>query len=270
MRVIPSLSQLCKDMTGYDFIELFLQSKFRSKIKVMGGDKLRIDAEVFADFFKPTVSRIISHLAYMLTKPVVQGCAAILMVGGFSESPMLHEKVKSSFRNMKVILPDEAAVLKGAVIFGHEPTTITERICKYTYGEGSTHRYSKRCNHPIGRVQMDENGDLRCYDLFITHVKAGQSVKMDEEQPEMISTPITDDQTAIGVDVYASSLTNPQLTTEDGCNLIGKLRVPISDTSSGSNHKFGISFIFGGTEIVVKVVDKESGEIMLKSVDFLG
>jgi hypothetical protein len=46
--------------------------------------------------------------------------------------------------------------------------------------------------------------------------------------------------------------------------------VPISDTSSGRKHKFGTSLIFGGTEIVVKVVDKESGEIMLKSVDFLG
>ncbi|XP_060588441.1 heat shock 70 kDa protein 12B-like [Ruditapes philippinarum] len=271
MRVLPSLSTLCKDMAGLDFTELFLRSKFRSKIKVMG-DKLRINAEVFAEFFKPTVDKIISQVADLLTKPAVQGCASILMAGGFSESPMLQEKVKSSFRNMSVIVPDDAvlAVLKGAVIFGHEPTTITERICKYTYGYGTTHTYSDSCSHPKGRVEQDGNGDLRCYDIFSIFVKAGQSVKVDEEQPEEICRPVRDDQTAVGFGIYASSSTNPQLTTEDGCNHIGTLTVPISDTSSGRNHEFGISFIFGGTEIVVKVVDKESGEIMLKSVDFLG
>ncbi|XP_060570709.1 heat shock 70 kDa protein 12B-like [Ruditapes philippinarum] len=271
MRVIPSLSKLCKDLAGLDFTELFLQSKFSSNSKVVG-DKLRINAEVFAEFFKPTVSKIISHIADLLTKPAVQGCAAILMVGGFSESPMLQENVKSSFRNMNVIVPDDAglAVLKGAVIFGHEPTTIIERICKYTYGYATSHRYNDRCNHPKGRVEKDRNGDLRCYDIFAIHVKAGQSVKVDEEQPESIGTLVTDDQTSFVVNVYASSSTNPRLTTEDGCSLIGKLTVPISDTSSGRKHEFGIRFIFGGTEIFVKVVDKESGEIMLKSVDFLG
>jgi hypothetical protein len=106
--------------------------------------------------------------------------------------------------------------------------------------------------------------------LFDIHVKAGQPVKLNEEQPEKILKPITDNQPNIGLEIYSSSSTDPHLTTEDGCSLIGKLTIPIPDTSSGRKHEFGIIFIFGGTEIVVKVVDKESGEVMLKSVDFLG
>ncbi|XP_060570705.1 heat shock 70 kDa protein 12A-like [Ruditapes philippinarum] len=194
------------------------------------------------------------------------------MVGGFSESPMLQENVRSTFQDLKVVIPDEAGlvVLKGAVIFGHQPTTITERICKFTYGKNITHKKRKSCKHPETRVEKDDNGDLRCHDIFDIHAKAGQSVKLDEEQPEIISKPVTDDQTKITFKIYASTSTNPQLTTEDGCSLIGKLTVPISDTSSGRDHEFGTSFIFGGTEIVVKVVDKDSGEVMLKSVDFLG
>ncbi|XP_060588439.1 heat shock 70 kDa protein 12A-like [Ruditapes philippinarum] len=265
------LSDLCHEFTETDLRELVRQSRFESKVQVLK-DKFRIDGDVFNEFFEPTVRKIISHVENILTKSSVDSCDAILMVGGFSESSVLQVNVKSTFKHLKVIVPDEAglAVLKGAVIFGHKPTAITERVCKLTYGEKITHRYRESCKHAKGRVEKDDNGDLRCYDIFETHVKAGQSVKVDEEQPEMISTPITDNQTAINVNVYASSTTNPQLTTEDGCKRIGTLTVPISDTSSGRKHEFGTSFIFGGTDIVVKVVDKESGEIMLKSVDFLG
>ncbi|XP_060570465.1 heat shock 70 kDa protein 12A-like [Ruditapes philippinarum] len=271
IRLSTYLFKLCKKFRKNDLKDLLPQSGYESKVKVLP-DKLRLDSDIFNEFFEPTVREINSYVDNLLTESSVDGCAAILMVGGFSESSVLQKYVKSTFKHLQVIVPNEAdlAVLKGAVIFGHKPTTITERICKYTYGYETTHTYSDSCNHPKGRVEKDENGDLRCYDIFITLVKAGQSVKVDEEQPKKICTPITDDQTAIGFNVYASTSTNPQFTTEDGCSLIGQLRVPISDTSSGRNHEFGISFICGGTEIVVKVVDKESGEMMLKSVDFLG
>ncbi|XP_060592798.1 heat shock 70 kDa protein 12A-like [Ruditapes philippinarum] len=271
IRLSTSLSELCKEFRETDLRELLSKSRYESKVKVLQ-DKLRLDSDIFNEFFEPTVREINSHVENILKESSVDGCAAILMVGGFSESSVLQKNVKSTFKQLKVIIPNEAnlAVLKGAVIFGHKPTTITERICKFTYGEGSSHRYSARCNHPKGRVKKDENGDLRCYNIFDILVKAGQSVKVDEEQPEQIFTPIIDNQTNISTTVYASTSTNPQLTTEDGCKLIGTLTVPISDTSSGRNHEFGASFIFGGTEIVIKVVDKESGEMMLKSVDFLG
>ncbi|XP_060591180.1 heat shock 70 kDa protein 12A-like [Ruditapes philippinarum] len=271
MRFPASLSDLCLEVEETELSELIRQSRFESKVQVLR-DKLKIDGGVFNEIFEPTVRKIISHVENLLTTPSVDGCAAILMVGGFSESSVLQTNVKSTFKHLKVIVPDDAglAVLKGAVIFGHKPTTITERICKLTYGKRFSHRYSESCKHRKGRVEKDNNGDMRCYDLFDIHVKAGQSIKVDEEQPEVIYTPITDNQTRVTTKVYASSSTNPQHTTEDGCNYIGSLTVPISDISSGRNHKFGTSFIFGGTEIVVKVVDKESGEIMLKSVDFLG
>ncbi|XP_060570707.1 heat shock 70 kDa protein 12B-like [Ruditapes philippinarum] len=271
MRFPASLSDLCLEVEETELSELIRQSRFESKVQVLR-DKLKIDGAVFNEIFEPTVRKIISHVKYLLTTPSVDGCAAILMVGGFSESSVLQTNVKSTFKHLKVIVPDDAglAVLKGAVIFGHKPTTITERICRFTYGKNTSHRYSESCKHRMGRVEKDKNGDIRCYDLFDIHVKAGQSIKVDEEQPEAIYTPITDSQTRITAGVYASSSTNPQHTTEDGCKRIGTLIVPISDTSSGRNHEFGISFIFGGTEIVVKVVDKESGEMMLKSVDFLG
>ncbi|XP_060588445.1 heat shock 70 kDa protein 12A-like [Ruditapes philippinarum] len=221
MRFPASLSDLCPEVKETEFRELIRQSRFESKVQVLR-DKLKIDGDVINEFFEPTVRKIISHVENILTESSVDGCAAILMVGGFSESSVLQRNVKSTFKHLKVIVPDDAglAVLKGAVIFGHKPTTITERICKFTYGHGFSHRYNESCKHRKGIVEKDENGDMRCYDLFDIRVKAGQSVKVDEEQPERICTPVTDDQTALAINVYASTSSNPQLTTEDGCNLI--------------------------------------------------
>ncbi|XP_060570470.1 heat shock 70 kDa protein 12B-like [Ruditapes philippinarum] len=136
MRIPVSLFELCLVLKETELRELILQSRFESKVQVLR-DKLRIDCEVFKEFFEPTVRKIISHVENILTECSVDGCAAILMVGGFSESSVLQKNVKSTFKDLKVIIPFEAnlAVLKGAVIFGHQLATITERNCKYTYGE---------------------------------------------------------------------------------------------------------------------------------------
>jgi hypothetical protein len=168
IRLPSSLSELCQEFRETGLRELLLQSRFENKVQVVR-DRLKIDNDVFNEFFEPTVCKIISHVKNLLTTPSVDGCAAILMVGGFSESSVLQENVKSTFKDIKIIVPDEAglAVLKGAVIFGHKPTTITERVCKFTYGEEVVHEYSESCKHPKGRVKIDEYGDLLCYNIFI-------------------------------------------------------------------------------------------------------
>jgi actin-related protein len=51
--------------------------------------------------------------------------STILMVGGFSDCPLLHERVTSEFPKLNVICPSDAVatVLKGAVMYGHNPIT---------------------------------------------------------------------------------------------------------------------------------------------------
>jgi hypothetical protein len=49
------------------------------------------------------------------------------MVGDFSDSPLLYKRVKSEFPKLNVICPSDAvaAVLKGAVMYGHNPELIS-------------------------------------------------------------------------------------------------------------------------------------------------
>lgn len=70
--------------------------------------------------------------------------------------------------------------------------------------------------------------------------------------------------------MFASENPDVDLVTEPGCTQIGKLSVPIPDTTLGKNRRFGLSFLFGGTEIEVKVVDKATEKEYKTFVDFLG
>ena len=60
----------------------------------------------------------------------------IVMVGGFSESRCLQREISRAFPNKYLVIPEDPglAVVKGAVIYGHDPKAIVSRIARYTYG----------------------------------------------------------------------------------------------------------------------------------------
>ena len=160
MKIPSALNDSCRRVNGRDIKTHVASGKWKEKVTFLS-DKCRVAPELFREFFDGPVNRIIDQLKTVTRR--VRDVSTILMVGGFSESDILQCRVKHTFPNMKVIIPNEAglAVLKGAVIYGHEPETITSRICRYTYGvdtcvpfvPGKVHF---RC-HKIGSMVMGEN-----------------------------------------------------------------------------------------------------------------
>ncbi|XP_052235934.1 heat shock 70 kDa protein 12A-like isoform X4 [Dreissena polymorpha] len=80
------------------------------------------------------------------------------------------ETIRMEFPRMKVIIPTDAglSVLKGAVIFGHSPTFIKERISKYTYGTNASGRFDDS-KHPLEKRTLI-GGVYRCVDIFVVLV----------------------------------------------------------------------------------------------------
>jgi hypothetical protein len=111
---------------------------------------------------------------------------------------------------------------------------------------------------------------MRYYDIFQVHARINQSVKLGEELKEFISHPVYDKQRELSRGIYVSSNKNSVVVTDPECSRIGKFIVPIPDTSLGRLREFGTTFLFGGTEIEVKVVDKATGKVTKRTVDFLG
>ena len=122
-------------MTDEDLAESLPQTSFEGKI-TLSGDKLRVESSVMQDLFRETIDSIVNHLKQQFQEPGVADISTILMVGGFSESAMLQNAVQKNFPDKRVVIPVEAglAVLNGAVLFGHNPVSVTERVCRFTYG----------------------------------------------------------------------------------------------------------------------------------------
>jgi molecular chaperone DnaK (HSP70) len=231
------------------------------------GDKLRVDAAVVKGFFEPSIESIVKHVKGLLQNSSNKGVEAIVMVGGFSESPMLQETVRSRFPDMRIIVPDEAglAVLKGAVIYGHSPTTISQRVSKFTYGTDISQVFDVGI-HPLERMKLTHTG-VRCENVFSKLAEAGQILEVGQAQDEQTYTTINETQTSMGMNIYATTDKKPGFIDDVGCYKIGTFDVPVS--GSGVGRAVTVKMIFGGTEIDVECTEKATGKVTHLKVDFL-
>lgn len=229
---------------------------------------MRVDAIVMQRFFQETVDSVIEHVANLLREPTVNGCAAIVMVGGFSESPMLQETVRKKFPSTKIIVPDEAglAVLKGAVIYGHRPREIAARISKITYGVMCNQTFVPG-RHPESRKVKNDEGEYKVNDVFNIYVKAGQSIGIDEEFKDTY-TVAKADQDGMSVVFYQTTDPNPSFVDEPGCSVIATMQLDVP--GYGKDRGAEVAMKFGRTEIEATGVVKQTGQKTQIKLNFLG
>lgn len=147
------------------------------------------------------------------------------------------------------------AVLKGAVLYGHKPKTISARICKYTYGVKIYSVFNSAIHPKSKKIIM--NGVEHCQDLFSIHVRVGQLVKVGKAQVNQYYTVLEPNQTAIKFDIHTPNNKEPTYTTEEGCTLLGTLTIDMPDTTKGIYRGANVHMTFSGTEIVVTAVDRD-------------
>ncbi|XP_052278300.1 heat shock 70 kDa protein 12A-like isoform X5 [Dreissena polymorpha] len=203
LRVPMQLCELAAEMKSITLRNLISTSSYSQQVELKG-DKLRIKSAIFRSFFDRSIQSIVQHVEELLKKPENSAVEAILMVGGYSESPLLQETVRKRFSKLTMITPGDAglAVLKGAVIFGHEPIVIRERVAKYTYGIESG---------------INVFGLFRIPGIFSILVSKGQKLVVGEPQKEETYVPSREDQTEALVKIYVTRAENPRSVNEPGC-----------------------------------------------------
>lgn len=247
-----AINELYQEMKGKSLRDAnVMGNKYGSHIAWIG-DKLRVNSEIAKGLFKVTCASIVEHVYMIFQQEEVDNTDVILMVGGFSESPMLRAAVKEKFRDKRVIIPMESglSVLKGAVLFGFNTTVIASRICKYTYGINILDDF-RRGVDPDDKMIVIEERKL-CKDRFSKHADVGQSMEVGEATDEIIYRPTTADQTKILLEVFVTEDLNPVYTDDPGCTCLGSLTVAIPDTTGGLKRRIGVKLIFGGTELSVE------------------
>lgn len=120
LRLPGTLEHCVRQVHRQTIQEVIQKSSYSTKVKYTG-DKMRVSSNVFGSFFEPVVNGLVSHVKHLLKKSFAKRLEAILVVGGFSDSPMLKEGLLKAFPNLRVMFhyDAEVAILKGAVIFGH-------------------------------------------------------------------------------------------------------------------------------------------------------
>jgi hypothetical protein len=230
-------------------------------------DKLVVNMDMLKQLFSPVCESIINHLQHTLSNPLCRDVDTILMVGDFSECLMIQEALKSRFPAKNVFVPKDAglAIVKGAVLFGHNPATIVSRKAKYTYGVKTTRDFIE--GDPRDK-KLNVDGCAKCKDVFDKHVEIDQTVKVGEALNSQTYYPLHQNVKEVLVPVYTSTDYNPRYTTETTCNYLGKFVVPLQGPSVKDN-AIVVQMTFGGTELEVEAVEKTTKKRLTATFDFL-
>ena len=269
IKVPDSLSEIFRDETGKNIREFIKTKKEYADKVTWAGDKVRVEAGIFRSWFDESCLNTVKHVKEIFKQKSSSKTDSILLVGGFSESPLLQEAIRQNFPDKRLIIPEEAglAVLKGAVIYGHNPSTIVSRIAKYSYGIRVFRDFQSGV-HPANK-KITVGGKMKCKDVFAVHVKKGQELVVGEAQSKQRYTPLEPDQISLVFDVYTSNDEDPQYVTDVGCLHIGQLEVNVPDLSGGKDRGVFVQMIFGGTEVVVEAREEKTGKLTKANFDFL-
>ncbi|XP_058941886.2 heat shock 70 kDa protein 12A [Pocillopora verrucosa] len=239
-------------------------------VEIYNDEFICLGPTAMKSLFYPVVSGIVGHLEGLLRKPELQNLTCLFMVGGFAESVILQEAMKTAF-NMRfpILIPNYAgiAVVQGATMFGQKPEVISSRIMATTYGFGGIRSFNPKTDDP--KKKFIVLGEEKCNDIFEIIVKENESVKVGEKRC-FTRHPLYPDQKNAMIRFYTSTDVNVKYTTDHSVGpSIGNLSVESPNTSLGKNRDIELSVFFGGTEIKATAVDKASMNTAVVYLDFL-
>ena len=268
MKIPTSFFQLFHKTTNKRVEDRIAESSYAGAIKVTL-DKLIMESKVFQGLFTKSVNKTIRHLKNTFLGKGMEEITAILMVGGFSDSKILQDAVKTEFKPTAVICPVDAvtAVLKGAVLFGHDPKAIAARVLKFTYGYEAAVPF-KEGVHPQS-LKIDNEHGTQCANGFLVYAKSHDTIKCGEAPVSVHISPQFSHQTWINIPIYATDRKPPEY-IDSSLTKVGEITVELEDHDCDIDREVELSLKFDSTEIVIQGKDTKTGKTVKSKIDFLG
>ncbi|XP_059673984.1 heat shock 70 kDa protein 12B [Gavia stellata] len=255
-------------------VETALKKSNVNFVKWSSQGMLRMSSEAMSELFQPTISQIIKHIDDLLKKPEVQGIKFLFLVGGFAESAMLQRAVQAAFGpTCRVIIPQDVGltILKGAVLFGLDPTIVRVRRSPLTYGVGVLNKFVEG-KHPREKLLVKE-GKNWCTDIFEKFVSVDQSVALGEVVQRSYC-PARPGQRKTIINIYCCATDDVVYITDPGVRKCGTISLELEalgDAGSPARGRREIraSMQFGDTEIKVTAMDIRTAKTVRATIDFL-
>uniref|UniRef100_A0A8B9Q926 Heat shock 70 kDa protein 12A n=1 Tax=Apteryx owenii TaxID=8824 RepID=A0A8B9Q926_APTOW len=248
-------------------------SHFFKKVKgaVWQDGTIMITYEKMKSFFAYSTKKIIDTLKEILHKPEMAKVQYVLLVGGFASSVILRDEICEAFsKKYHILCPIEtqAAIAKGAVLFGVNPQTVASRVSARTYGIAATQKFDPAI-HDLRKWRVSKSGDyVYCDDLFKKLVGIEESVNINEVA-HFTFHPTEPDQTSVCFSFYCTEKQDAQYVDEEGLELLGSCRVPMPDTKLGKKRQLKLEIKFGLTEFKATGTDITSNQSQTVMIDFL-
>ena len=252
-----SIEKICQEFERKSLQSAIASSSHVNEITLIN-DKLRFNADLMIKLFTPTIDSIIILMKNTLSNRSTNSLSTILMVGGFSECPLIQDAVQAAFLGKRIIIPEDAgmSVLKGAVLFGRRPDFIRSRVMKYSYGVKTNIPFDKRRHDVKQKVLMD--GEEKCDNIFSQIIEKDQMVEAGTKVLKSYFTPYPH-QDVMDFLIYVSDKQYPSYVDDDGCSLLCRPTIKFPETCA-ERRWVDVEFIFGNTEIGMTAVDRNSGK----------
>ena len=248
------LAQRYQQITGRDITE-----GIGFGLSITDDYQLVATKSVVDELFSPTITNIVHELHELLDKPEHKNVMYMFLVGGFNCSPYLTNAIKAHFAvTSKILIPEEPelAVLRGAIMFGHNPNCISSRIMKRTYGIRVCRKFDPLKHAESKRYDVD--GITKCKDIFSTLVEKGSRVDIGTEIAR-IHYPSSSVAKYSKTRIFMSTERDVVYTDEPGVEFTGgEIVIPIS--GGGRDRKIEIRVKFGRTEIEARAREKDNDE----------
>lgn len=227
-------------------------------------EKVHLSKETIQKMFQPVLDGLVQKVKEQFSRLDKHGCDIMYLVGGFSTSPLLRERIQQEFGNqVKIVMPSQpgAAIVEGAASFGLNPESIRSRRSRLTYGCQTCSVFDevRDRHHKSKRTYYEEQGDWYICNRFSVFVLAGESVDVNEIVTHSFY-PMTADQKALGFNFYGTRKKNPRYIDEPDVEELGEINVDISSTVGTRDRPIEVSMKFGKTEIEVTARDVKTGE----------
>ncbi|XP_052780249.1 heat shock 70 kDa protein 12B-like [Mya arenaria] len=256
-KISATTRKLSEKFTGQNLEQRLRRLGYGDSVIVKCGDKLRVEPDIVRTWFDGPLNNLVDHVNNLLREAKLRAVQTIVLVGGFGESTYVQERLRAAIPDKRLIVPAEAGlvVLKGAVRFGHNPAIITSRVMKYTYGVAVWSPYDEKI-HSADKKILDEDGKWRVRQCFSVFVRVNDNVPIDHQ----ITKEYTPSGYRTATPIYRTTAEKPVYVTDPGCELLGELVTELPRDIPLSELRDDTTFMFGGTELVVKVRVKKTGQ----------
>uniref|UniRef100_A0A8C4TDP6 Heat shock 70 kDa protein 12A n=1 Tax=Erpetoichthys calabaricus TaxID=27687 RepID=A0A8C4TDP6_ERPCA len=231
---------------------------------------IKLSDAKLTSFFHNSTENIIREIQKILDTPEIN-IECILLVGGYATSSRLKDKVRGKFeKRCKVLCPNDPqyAIMKGAVIFGNNPTLIRSRVCALTYGIMTTETFDPK-KHDKQKLRVNNQKDyIYCKDIFFKLAEKGKNIENNEKAVHYLM-PIDDGQEKMSFRFFTTKQCNVTYTDEPGVKQIGSFTVPLPKGYTKHNVEVRLDIEFGSTEIKATATEQISQTKREIKLDFL-